>query len=365
MRDLFPYREYRARILIYEYDAGRLVAPGGPARNGFYDESIRLVMELVAERTLQTATKRPIIFICHGFGGLLVKRALAFSNSRKDAKAEHQRSIIRSTYGLIFMATPHHGVTKESLLFGQSSKWAGPSQFLLGLLEGSEMLTEINDQFSPLMNMFVIYNFWEQLETKSSRSKALLLVQRTSAAPLEWGEVEKCGIYATHSGIAKFRNLDSPGYKLVLAALQRYIPRAVGAISTRWQQDTEILQQQRIHELSDLQANLQSGMKIASSITSPAHSLPQSELYYSANDHVSCYTNYYYLVPCRSEYFVGRQDQADLLKARLDTSDEKEPKVCVIYGLPGSGKTQFCLKYAENNRQRYGEFPMEHLSLRS
>ena len=111
MRDLFPYREYRARILVYEYDAGRLVAPGGPARSGIYDESIRLVMELVAERTLQTATQRPIIFICHGFGGLLVKRALAFSNSRTDAKVEHQQSIIRSTYGLIFMATPHHGVT--------------------------------------------------------------------------------------------------------------------------------------------------------------------------------------------------------------------------------------------------------------
>ena len=54
------------------------------------------------------------------------------------------------------------------------------------------MLTEINDQFSPLMNMFVIYNFWEQLETKSSRSKALLFVERTSAAPLEWSDVEKC-----------------------------------------------------------------------------------------------------------------------------------------------------------------------------
>ena len=176
--------------------------------------------------------------------------------------------------------------------------------------------------------------------------------------------------YATHSGIAKFRNLDSPGYKLVLAALQRYISRAVGAISTRWQQDTEILQQQRIHELSGLQANLQSGMRIASSITSlrqrsSAHSLSQSEPYYSTSDHVSCYTNYYYLVPRRSEYFVGRQDQADLLKARLDTGDEKEPKICVIYGLPGSGKTQFCLKYAEDNRQRYGEFPIKHLSLRS
>ena len=78
MLDLFPRRKYGARILSYVYDAESLTAPGGPAVTGIYDESVRLVMELVAERQLKNATRWPIIFICHGFGGLLVKRALAF-----------------------------------------------------------------------------------------------------------------------------------------------------------------------------------------------------------------------------------------------------------------------------------------------
>lgn len=362
LRDLFPCQKYQVRILTYQYDAQRLMAPGGPATSGIYDESVRLVMELVAERLMQKATERPIIFICHGFGGLLVKRALAYSNSRKDFKVEHHRSIVRSTYGLLFMATPHQGFTRESLYlrFSKSSRNYSPNNFLISLLEGSETLMEINDQFAPLMKMFAIYNFWEQLETGFGRAKAMI-VERKSAAPLEWSDVEKCGLSSTHSGMVKCNRQDSPGYRLVLATLDRYISRAVGDIKTRWKQDTELLQQQRQHELSGLQAHahLHSGTSASSTSTSPAPSLasplvsPQPPSYSDSHpiDHKPASVNTYYLVPRRSDYFVGRQEQAGLLSARLGT-EGKSPKICVIYGLPVSGKTQFCLKYAEENRHR-------------
>ena len=84
LRDLFPHRVYKARILSYEYDAETLATPGCSA-TGIYDESVHLVRELIADRVIQKAYRRPIIFICHGFGGILVKRALAYSNSRRSA----------------------------------------------------------------------------------------------------------------------------------------------------------------------------------------------------------------------------------------------------------------------------------------
>lgn len=359
MRDLFPFREYRARVLSYEYDAYSLMAPGGPAATGIYDESIRLVMELVADRRIQRAPERPIIFICHGFGGLLVKRALSFSNSRKDPKVEHQRAIFRSTYGILFMATPHHGVPVESLTYTQPNAHPGPSQFSLSLLEGSETLAEINDQFAPLVKMFAIYNFWEQAETDFGHFKTIV-VPRMSAAPPEWSDVDKCGVNATHSGIVKFSRKDSPGYRLVFAALDNYISNALESIQTRWQQDNEIVHQQRIQELSNLQAYLHSNSSVPSRSTSPIPSVrlegaPQVPVYHDSvfDGNPIPYTHTHWMVPPQSEYYVGRQEQADLLTERLRDDDVKTPKICVIYGIPGAGKTRFCLKYAEENRYRY------------
>lgn len=55
----------------------------------------------------------------------------------------------------------------------------GPSQFLLGLLEGSETLTEINNQFAPLMKIFLIYNFWEKFETNLGQESTIIVEFRS------------------------------------------------------------------------------------------------------------------------------------------------------------------------------------------
>lgn len=255
------------------------------------------------------------------------------------------------------MATPHHGIPGASLSYAQSEH-VGPSQFSLSLLEGSETLAEINDQFAPLVNTFSIYNFWEQIETDFGHTKAIV-VPKMSAAPPEWSDVDKCGVNATHSGIVKFSRRDSPGYRLVFAALHSYISRAVESIQTRWQQDTEILQQQRIHELCDIQTYLHSQASIPSRSTSPLPSIrlegtPQTPMFHdvlSGENIVPC-KNTYWMVPAQSGYYVGRKEQADLLTDRLMDAGTRAPKVCVIYGIPGSGKTRFCLKYAEASRER-------------
>ena len=61
-----------------------------------------------------------------------------------------------------------------------------------------------------------------------------------------------------------------------------------------------------------------------------------------------------------SSQFTGRRLQADEVKENFDRILEPteggarhQHKVVVIYGLGGSGKTQFCLRYAEDNRCKY------------
>lgn len=54
-------------------------------------------------------------------------------------------------------------------------------------------------------------------------------------------------------------------------------------------------------------------------------------------------------------YFTGRVALLEELRATLDDSSPggyKPQKRFVVQGLGGSGKTQFCCKFAELNRQR-------------
>ncbi|CAJ2500089.1 Uu.00g029420.m01.CDS01 [Anthostomella pinea] len=364
VRDIFPHQKYQARILFYDYDVETLTAPGGPAATGIYDEAVNLVNELQADRYIQEADRRPIIFICHGVGGLLVKRALAFSNSRKDVKVDHLRSTFRSTVGLLFMATPHQGLKKASISFGNLEKHGGPGQFMLGLLEGSETIQEITDQFAPLMKHFLIYNFWEKIETRIGKTKTFI-VDRSSAAP-GWYEVDQHGIYATHSNINKFSSTASPGYRVVLATLDRYLRTAATNIERRWQQDLELIHMERVNDLQpvlgtslnvDSSTSLRSSSSAASSTLLDQPTTPGDSDSEGRSDGTSTPSiNVHTMVNRRSEYFVGRQAQAQLLAKAFGTIQRKrgrKPKTFVIYGLPGSGKTQFCLRYLEDNRHRY------------
>jgi hypothetical protein len=300
------------------------------------------VAELCADRQLESAFDRPIIFVCHGFGGLLVKRALAYSSSRDTIALEHLRSIYTCTYGIMFLGTPHNGVSKESLL-SQTRHSTGPSHFMLSLLKGSEMLNEINDQFAPLMKQFAIFNFWEELETQSGTRK-YYVVDQESAAPA-WDNVEKCGIMATHSTMVKFESRMGRRFRPVLEALSRYARSAPALVRTRWLKDAELMDQKRQQTIGELSR-------------SQHHPLSQTES--NSQDY-----NEWCLIPRKpSTYFTGRQKHTNMVKDMLGPikkrNEQGKSKILVIYGLGGSGKTQFCLKYVEDNKHKYVKSDAAH-----
>lgn len=336
LRALFPHQRLKARVQAYGYKAGTLASPGQGIADRILPHATTLIAELCADRYLSNAVDRPIIFICHGLGGLLVKRALVFSSTSRARTVEHRRSIYLSTYAILFMGTPHNGIDKDALLLPQKGDGAGPSQFMLNLLKGSEMLQEVTDQFAPLMKQFSIYCFWEELVTQTENGQAYI-VDKESAAP-GWHDVDRCGITATHSGMVKFSRPEDPGYRVVLEALMRYIKHAPPLIRSRWQHDIKTLAEERQREVETLLQH------------QPLYLLPDSDKLIDINE--------WYIVPrCSSNYFTGREMHAELLKnkfgpAQTQPSRQKN-QVFVIYGLGGSGKTQFCLKYVEDNRSRY------------
>ena len=61
-------------------------------------------MGIIQERRRAHGTdRRPILFICHSTGGIVVKQALSKKN------VEGQSSIAACCLGVTFFSTPHHG----------------------------------------------------------------------------------------------------------------------------------------------------------------------------------------------------------------------------------------------------------------
>ena len=92
-----------ARVLTYGYNS--VLAFTDPA-NSIDDYSRALLERLRAKRRdLAPGTLRPIVFVCHNVGGLILKQALLIAEEKK----ERYSSILLDTTGMIFLGTPHHG----------------------------------------------------------------------------------------------------------------------------------------------------------------------------------------------------------------------------------------------------------------
>ena len=79
-----------------------------------------------------------------------------------------------------------------------------------------------------------------------------------------------------------------------------------------------------------------------------------------AQNHIQSWVphNKYFEVPRNvSSIFTGREDICRDLRERCLPSDppsaQKTQKRYVLHGLGGSGKTQICLKFAQDHRERY------------
>src|SRR5271170_8023569 len=109
LRDLLPKAINTARVLTFGYSAYASSFYGSGSVDRIQQHAQTLVADLQADRSLEDCTKRPIIFVCHGLGGILVKKALAYSSTRTSKHVEHLYSIFVSTLAILFFGTPHQG----------------------------------------------------------------------------------------------------------------------------------------------------------------------------------------------------------------------------------------------------------------
>ncbi|UNI16388.1 hypothetical protein JDV02_002823 [Purpureocillium takamizusanense] len=122
---------------------------------------------------------RPIIFVAHSLGGLVLKSALIHSDAaRQGALAEH-RSIKLSTYGILFMGTPHqggNGVQLGRVLANIASLIVAADNRLLKHLEkDSEWLQQQLGQYGPISNDFVTKFAYEEYPTPTVLGHSIMV----------------------------------------------------------------------------------------------------------------------------------------------------------------------------------------------
>lgn len=176
-----------------------------------------------------------------------MKRALIYSVNLSNEKTEHLRSLYVSTFGILFLGTPHNGsdIAKWGLLLHNICNAVLPKKFMeaspqlvKALRTNNETLQHINSLFVDIMGRFHIYFFHETRSTDVHGTREVI-VDEHSAAPYMDG-VERAGIEADHSHMCKFDDENSAGYEVVAEAILRYSRQAPAVIRDRWVEERNV-----------------------------------------------------------------------------------------------------------------------------
>ena len=183
--DLLPLalRDAPVNVLVYGYNADVYGGRHGgvsASDNFIYQHAQTLVSCLTLFRRSEGWTRNPIIWIAHSLGGILLKRALLYSNDLKVAFHEPFRSIYVSTYGIIFLGTPHMGADAASwgCILQAMAEAVVPRRFfesegvlIKTLRRDSETLANVNSQFLDIFQRFRIHMVHENHKTDIKGTK--------------------------------------------------------------------------------------------------------------------------------------------------------------------------------------------------
>jgi hypothetical protein len=164
-RDLFPKTCPKARVLLFGYNASVAI---GLSKLAVHDHANGLLDRLLQNRKSDRERRRPLVFIAHSLGGLVVKQALI------DAALDPamRPNLKEATLGIVFFATPHrggngvplgHAITNAVLrLSGES---ASRNDILENLDPMSAQLKTLTQNFRPMLEHFHFVSFFETKPT--------------------------------------------------------------------------------------------------------------------------------------------------------------------------------------------------------
>ncbi|KAI0846574.1 hypothetical protein F5Y00DRAFT_271878 [Daldinia vernicosa] len=215
-RDLLQDDLKNARVITWGYDADIAKAFSYASKESLFGHANTLLADLA---DLRRDVTRPIVFICHSLGGIVVKEALNVSDIyRSHGRHPNLSEISAKTAGVIFMGTPHRGSDKAS--YGQIAvrvadlSFRQPNKELLRVLKpNQDTLEKQQDLFVSVSKDMHIVCIREELPT------AIGMIVSKDSASYQGQRVISTAIHANHMDMVKFSSRDE-GYKRVLSHIK-------------------------------------------------------------------------------------------------------------------------------------------------
>ncbi|KAI9708387.1 MAG: hypothetical protein M1820_004091 [Bogoriella megaspora] len=219
LRDFLPYDLPNARVLTYGYYSQVQQA----SSRSIVGDHVRMFKQRVLTLPRSALTPhRPIIFIGHSLGCLLIKKALVEIISSSSA------SSIPDVPFIIFLGAPHRGLDNSAL---QTILGAGElsKDIVDELGESSPTLTDLNESFAKIAHQLNILSCYELCPTKTlikdkdgfwKREGPPAMMVKQNSAMLHSANEIRLPCNADHSKIAKLERGEESIYPTLKGNIQ-------------------------------------------------------------------------------------------------------------------------------------------------
>jgi hypothetical protein len=202
-------------------------------------------LQLVKLVRMKEAQKRPVIFIAHSFGGILLARSLVKAHQITQETDATTAALFPATNAVMFFAVPHYGIVVDDMM-----KMLGPDhpreQLLKELSSGQHSLGDQLEHFINIIQGRKIVSFVEAQQTKrlirnpetgkwarSGEPSTILPYDGAILKLPEWIE-QKYTIHEDHSMMVKFSGKTVTPYKVALQFLKEFEENAPAVVRKRF-----------------------------------------------------------------------------------------------------------------------------------
>lgn len=235
LRDLLATDIPNARILTYGYDADTRSFEVTSTQTIF--RHAQNFMKALARKRTGAAQQRPIIFLAHSLGGIVLKKALIIGHSQNSNADSQLHDILASTHTVIFFGTPHAGVKGIDLLQMVNrviSIYMKTNDIVLRhLKEHSSELEETQSMYLDASKDIHNVYFYEVYSTPTIAGRRNMIVPYHSATIAGERDATIEGLSADHVQIVKYHGKTDAKYDTVLYYLREALENVKPAVDRK------------------------------------------------------------------------------------------------------------------------------------